>query len=75
MRAHTNNVINYCESHDENSVQFEVATGGEHLQDPEIKERKGLALTADHHGGPGAADDLYGAGVRRGEERNRIKVN
>jgi 1,4-alpha-glucan branching enzyme len=73
--AHTNNVINYCESHDENSVQFEVATGGEHLQDPEIKERKarlGLLTTMVALGQP----MIYMGqeyGVER--ERNRIKVN
>lgn len=72
---HTNNVINYCESHDENSVQFEVATGGEHLRDPEIKERKarlGLLTTMVALGQP----MIYMGqeyGVER--ERNRIKVN
>jgi len=72
--AHTNNVINFCESHDENSVQFEVATGGEHLQDPKIKERKarlGLMTTMVALGQP----MIYMGqeyGVER--ERNRIKV-
>jgi len=72
--AHTNNVINYCESHDENSVQFEVATGGEHLQDPKVKERKarlGLMTTMVALGQP----MIYMGqeyGVER--ERNRIKV-
>jgi 1,4-alpha-glucan branching enzyme len=36
---HTNNVINYCESHDENSVPFEVATNPV-LNQPPAKERK-----------------------------------
>lgn len=73
--AHTNNVINYCESHDENSVQYEVATGGEHLQDPKIKERKarlGLMTTMVALGQP----MIYMGqeyGVER--ERNRIKVS
>jgi len=72
--AHTNNVINYCESHDENSTKFEVATGGEHLQDPKIKERKarlGLMTTMVALGQP----MIYMGqefGVER--ERNRIKV-
>lgn len=72
--AHTNNVINYCESHDENSVQFEVATGGAHLQTPEIKERKarlGLFSTMVALGQP----MIYMGqefGIER--ERNRIKV-
>jgi len=73
--AHTNNVVNYAESHDENSVQFEVATGGDHLQDPWIKKRKaklGLMAALVALGQP----MIYmGAeyGVER--ERNRIKVN
>jgi len=72
--AHTNNVINYCESHDENSVQFEVATGGEHLQDPGIKDRKarlGLLATMVAVGQPMIymGQEL---GIER--ERNRIKV-
>lgn len=72
--AHTNNVINYCESHDENSVQFEVATAGPLLQDPYIKERKarlGLMTTMVSLGQP----MLYMGqefGIER--ERNRIKV-
>lgn len=37
--AHTNNVVNYCESHDENSVAFEVGTV-EALNNPASKERK-----------------------------------
>jgi 1,4-alpha-glucan branching enzyme len=36
---HTNNVVNYCESHDENSVPFEVATNPA-LSQPPAKERK-----------------------------------
>lgn len=72
--AHTNNVVNFCESHDENSVQFEVATGGEHLQDPAIKRRKarlGLMATMVALGQP----MIYMGqefGIER--ERNRIKV-
>jgi 1,4-alpha-glucan branching enzyme len=38
--AHTNNVINYCESHDENSMPYEVATDGPGLQTGPAKERK-----------------------------------
>jgi 1,4-alpha-glucan branching enzyme len=37
--AHTNNVVNYVESHDENSVSFEVATNPS-LNLPDTKERK-----------------------------------
>jgi len=72
--AHTNNVINYCESHDENSVQFEVSTRGEHLQDPWIKDRKarlGLMATMVAVGQP----MIYMGqefGIER--ERNRIRV-
>ena len=72
--AHTNNVVNYCESHDENSVQYEVATGGPHLQDPAVKDRKarlGLFATMTALGQP----MIYMGqefGIER--ERNRIKV-
>lgn len=45
--AHTNNVINYCESHDENSIPFEVGTDGFFLQTSAAQERKArLALMA-----------------------------
>jgi len=37
---HTNNVVNYCESHDENSVPFEVGTNPV-LNQPAAKDRKG----------------------------------
>ncbi len=73
--AHTNNVVNFCESHDENSVQFEVGTGGKHLQPPEIKDRKarlGLMATMLALGQP----MIYMGqeyGIER--ERNRIKVS
>jgi 1,4-alpha-glucan branching enzyme len=72
--THTNNVVNYCESHDENSVQFEVATVDEHLQNPVIKEKKarlGLMATMVALGQP----MIYMGeefGIER--ERNRIKV-
>lgn len=73
--AHTNNAINYCESHDENSVQYEVATGGDHLQCPDLKNRKarlGLMATMLALGQP----MIYMGqeyGIER--ERNRIDVN
>jgi 1,4-alpha-glucan branching enzyme len=38
--AHTNNVINYIESHDETSTAFEVATNPA-LNNPSAKDRKG----------------------------------
>lgn len=73
--AHTNNVVNYCESHDENSVQFEVATGGPHLDEPQIKNRKarlGLMATMLALGQPMVyMGQEYG--IER--ERNRIDVN
>ena len=37
--AHTNNVVNYCESHDEHSVPFEVKFNPA-LDNPSAKERK-----------------------------------
>lgn len=73
--AHTNNVVNYCESHDENSVPFEVATGGEHLRNPDLKDRKarlGLMSTVVSLGQP----MIYMGqefGIER--ERNRIDVH
>ncbi len=73
--AHTNNAVNYCESHDENSVPYEVATGGEHLRSPWVKERKaklGLMATMTALGQP----MIYMGqeyGVER--ERNIIDVN
>lgn len=53
--AHTNNVLNYCESHDENSVPFEVGTSGGELVYDEVKARKaklGLFATAVALGQP-----------------------
>jgi 1,4-alpha-glucan branching enzyme len=38
--SHTNNVVNYCESHDENSVAYEVGTNPV-LNNPPAKDRKG----------------------------------
>ncbi len=39
--AHTNNVVNYCESHDENSVAYEIATSDRPgLNTPAAKARK-----------------------------------
>jgi len=38
--SHTNNVVNYCESHDENSVSYEVGTNPV-LNNPDAKNRKG----------------------------------
>ena len=71
LRLHTNNVINYCESRDENSVQFEVAHGEEHCRDPEIKERKarlGLLTTMVALGQP----MIYmGQELRRGEGKEQ----
>jgi 1,4-alpha-glucan branching enzyme len=52
---HTNNVINYSESHDENSMPYEVATDGPALQTPAAKERKsrlGLMATVAALGQP-----------------------
>jgi len=72
--AHTNNVVNYAESHDENSVQYEVGTGGKHLQNPATKERKarlGMLSTMVALGQP----MIYMGqefGVER--ERNRVRV-
>lgn len=73
--AHTNNVVNYCESHDENSVPYEVATGGRRLQSSWIKERKarlGLMATMSALGQP----MIYMGqeyGIER--ERNIIDIN
>ncbi len=41
--AHTNNVVNYSESHDENSTAFEVGTNGDpNLSTPQAKTRKAM---------------------------------
>lgn len=72
--AHTNNVVNYCESHDENSVHFEVGTGAPNLQNFGLKHRKarlGLLSTMVALGQP----MIYMGqefGIER--ERNRIEV-
>jgi 1,4-alpha-glucan branching enzyme len=53
--SHTNNALNYCESHDENSVPFEVSTTGGELIYDEVKSRKarlGLFATAVALGQP-----------------------
>jgi 1,4-alpha-glucan branching enzyme len=52
---HTNNSINYCESHDENSMPYEVGTDGPNLQTGAAKERKsrlGLMATVAALGQP-----------------------
>lgn len=52
---HTNNAINYSESHDENSLPYEVATDGPALQTGPAKERKarlGLMATLTALGQP-----------------------
>ncbi|MBE2183339.1 MAG: 1,4-alpha-glucan branching protein [Anaerolineae bacterium] len=66
--AHTNNVVNYCESHDENSVAFEVGTV-ETLNNPASKERKsrlGLFATIVALGQP-----MIYMGAEFGVERER----
>lgn len=66
--AHTNNVVNYCESHDENSVAFEVGTVGA-LNNPASKERKsrlGLFATIVALGQP-----MIYMGAEFGAERER----
>ena len=73
--AHTNNVINYVESHDENSVPFEVATRGDGLVGDPAKERKsrlGLFATMVALGQP-----MIYMGQEFGVDRprNRIDLN
>jgi len=71
--AHTNNVVNFCESHDENSVQYEVGTGGANLQDPELKRRKarlGLMSTMVALGQP-----MIYMGQEYGIERERNRID
>lgn len=71
--AHTNNVVNYIESHDENSVQFEVATSGPHLQDQWVKNRKarlGLMATMTALGQP-----MIYMGQEFGVERERNRID
>lgn len=71
--AHTNNVVNYCESHDENSVPYEVATKGDGLVGAEAKERKsrlGLFATMVALGQP-----MIYMGQEYGVERPRNRVD
>ncbi|TCL70945.1 1,4-alpha-glucan branching enzyme [Hydrogenispora ethanolica] len=70
--AHTNNVINYCESHDENSMAYEVATDGPALQTEPAKERKarlGLMATIMALGQP-----MIYMGQEFGVDRPRNRV-
>lgn len=70
--SHTNNVINYCESHDENSVSFETGTDGPWLQTDAAKERKarlGLMATMVALGQP-----MIYMGQEFGIERERNRV-
>ena len=46
--AHTNNVVNYCVSHDENTVPYEVRTNPA-LNQPATKNAKG-GWAFCHHG-------------------------
>lgn len=69
--AHTNNVVNYCESHDEHSVAHEVSFV-EDLDTPEGKERKarlGLFSTMVALGQP-----MIYMGQEFGVERPRNRV-
>lgn len=69
--AHTNNVINYCESHDEQSVAHEVSFF-QNLNTPAAKERKarlGLFATLTALGQP-----MIYMGQEFGVERERNKV-
>ncbi|MAU12797.1 MAG: 1,4-alpha-glucan branching protein [Anaerolineaceae bacterium] len=69
--AHTNNVVNYCESHDEHSVAHEVGFVPE-LNTPQAKERKarlGLIATMVALGQP----MIYmGQELAIDRERNRV---
>jgi 1,4-alpha-glucan branching enzyme len=70
--SHTNNVINYCESHDENSVPFEVGTDGPYLQTGPAKERKarlGFMATMAALGQP-----MFYMGQEFGIDRPRNRV-
>lgn len=69
--AHTNNVVNYCESHDEHSVAHEVASNPV-LNSPAAKERKsrlGLFATMVALGQP-----MIWMGQEFGLERERNTV-
>ncbi|GAB5494456.1 MAG: hypothetical protein Phog2KO_46710 [Phototrophicaceae bacterium] len=69
--AHTNNVVNYCESHDEHSVPHELSFV-DNLNTPQAKDRKarlGLFSTVVALGQP----MLY-MGQEFGTERERNKV-
>ena len=72
--AHTNNVVNYCVSHDENSIPFEVGTNPI-LNNGPAKDRKGrlgLMSTLTALGQP----MLYmGTEINQEQERNIVTVH
>lgn len=71
--AHTNNVVNYCVSHDENSIPFEVGTNPI-LNNGPAKDRKGrlgliAAMTA-----LGQPMMYMGVEINQEQERNVVTV-
>ena len=71
--AHTNNVVNYCVSHDENSIPFEVGTNPI-LNDGPAKERKGRLGLLSTMTAMGQPMIYMGTEFNQEQERNIVTV-
>ena len=71
--AHTNNVVNYCVSHDENSVPFEVGTNPI-LNNGPAKDRKGRLGLISTMTAMGQPMMYMGVEINQDQERNIVTV-
>ena len=72
--AHTNNVVNYCVSHDENSIPFEVGTNPI-LNSGPAKERKGRLGLMSTMTAMGQPMMYMGEELNQDQERNIVTVH
>ena len=72
--AHTNNVVNYCVSHDENSIPFEVGTNPS-LNNGPAKERKGRLGLISTIAALGQPMIYMGEEINQEQERNIVTVH
>ncbi len=72
--AHTNNVVNYCVSHDENSIPFEVGTNPV-LNNGPAKDRKGRLGLLSAMTALGQPMMYMGAEINQEQERNIVTVH
>jgi 1,4-alpha-glucan branching enzyme len=72
--THTNNVVNYCVSHDENSIPFEVGTNPI-LNNPSTKERKGRLGLISTITALGQPMIYMGTEINQEQERNIVTVH